>query len=100
MTDRWRVELTPRAYGDLTGSFDYLVHRIPAGAENVRVAIDATLDRLRDHPLMGRDRPELRVRSVGVPRFSYTISYRVIGDVVQIVHVRDDRRRPVKPGEA
>ena len=73
MTARHQVVLTPRAFGDLTHIRDDLIERSPTGADNVRQAINTTLDPLSDHPGLGRDRPELGVRSVGVPRYSFTI---------------------------
>jgi plasmid stabilization system protein ParE len=48
---------------------------------------------------LGRARPELGLRSVGVPRYSYTIYYRIAETHIEIVHVRDDRRQPLPPGE-
>ena len=99
MTPSFKVELAPRAFADLSGIRDYLIQRSPTGAENVRTAFIATLERLSRHPLIGRNRPELRVRAIGVPRYTYTIYYRIVGDFVQIVHVRDDRRSPLRPGE-
>ena len=99
MTARHQVVLTPRAFGDLTHIRDYLIERSPTGADNVRQAINTTLDHLSDHPGLGRDRPELGVRSVGVPRYSYTIYYRIAETHIEIVHVRDDRRKPLAPGD-
>jgi hypothetical protein len=34
-----------------------------------------------------------------VPRYSYTIYYRIAETHIEIVHVRDDRRQPLAPGE-
>lgn len=45
------------------------------------------------------NRPELGVRSLGVTRYSYTIYYRIGSTSVEIVHVRDDRRAPLKAGD-
>jgi toxin ParE1/3/4 len=99
MNGRHQVVLTPRAFADLTHIRDYLIARSQTGADNVRQAINTTLDHLADHPGLGRDRPELGVRSVGVPRYSYTVYYRVAVDQIEIVHVRDDRRKPLEPGD-
>jgi plasmid stabilization system protein ParE len=61
MNGSLRVVLTPRAFADLTHIRDYLIERSPTGADNVRQAINTTLDHLSDHPRLGRDRPELGV---------------------------------------
>jgi toxin ParE1/3/4 len=94
VTRRRTVVLTPRAFDDIKSIRDYLIEHSPQGAENVRRAINATLAQLSEFPFTGRDRPELGVRSVGVARYPYTIYHRVDETEVEIVHVRDDRRRP------
>ncbi len=94
-----RIELTPRAFDDLTQIRDYLIVRSPRGADNVRAAINATLEQLQDFPMTGRDRPTLGVRSISVARYSYTIYHRVHEAHVEVVHVRDDRRKPLAPGD-
>lgn len=95
MSGRLPIALTPRAFADLEHIRDYIVERSPAGADRVREAIVATLEHLASHPLLGRDRPELGVRSIGVPRYAYTIYYRIGADAIEVVHVRDDRRAAV-----
>ena len=99
MSRRLTVVLTPRAYDDLAQIRDYLIAHSPQGADNVRLAINTTLDQWREVPFTGRDRPELGVRSIGVARYSYTIYHRGRDDHVEIAHVRDDRRKPLEPGD-
>lgn len=99
MTGAHRVVLAPRALTDLTQIRDYLIERSPGGADSVRLAIAAMLEHLADYPRLGRDRPELGVRSIGVPRYIYTIYYRIADATIEIVHVRDDRRMPITAGE-
>jgi toxin ParE1/3/4 len=96
---RHDVVLTPRAFSDLENIRDFLVSRNPIGAENVRLAINATLDQLSYFPLTGRNRARLRVRSISVARFPYTIYYRLQDDRIVVIHVRDDRRAPLKAGD-
>ena len=93
-----RIELTPRADVDIEALRLYLVVRNPRAAESVRQAIEATFQVLTEHPLAGRDRPELEARSFGVIGYPYTIYYRVEIDCIAVVHLRDDRRRPLSPG--
>lgn len=93
------VRLTPRAFDDIVAIRDYLVARSPQGAENVRRAINATLAQLAAFPLTGRERLEPGVRSIGVPRYGYTIYHRVHETHVEIVHVRHDSRAPPGLGE-
>ena len=99
MSRRLAIVVTPRAFDDLSQILDYLVARSPQGADAVRSAINATLEQLQDFPLTGRNRPKLGIRSIGVARYPYTIYHQVHEDHVQIVHVRDDRRKPLAPDE-
>jgi plasmid stabilization system protein ParE len=99
MTRPLRIELTPRAFDDLAQIRDYLIARSPQGADNVRRAIYATLEQLQHFPMTGRERPELGVRAIGVARYAYTIYHRVHDAHVEIVHVRDDRRIALEPGD-
>lgn len=94
-----KVRHTRRAAADLAGIGDYIRERNPAAAINVETAIRSTIGLLADFPKLGRNRPELDARSLGVPRYPYTVYYRIEGDEVWIVHVRDDRRRPLEPGD-
>jgi toxin ParE1/3/4 len=84
---------------DLLGIADYLIQRSPAGAAVVEQAILSAIDRLERFPQLGRDRPDLGVRALGIPRQPYTAYYRVEGDEIWIVHIRDGRRRPVEQGD-
>jgi plasmid stabilization system protein ParE len=68
--------------------------RNPTAARNVEAAIQSTIGLLADFPMLGRDRPELDARALGVPRYPYTVYYRIEGEEIWIVHVRDTRRRP------
>jgi plasmid stabilization system protein ParE len=94
-----RLRYTPRARGDLGSIFDYLSERNPLAAYQVKVQIVHTVGLLADFPDLGTDRPHLEVRALGVAGYAYTIYYLVEGDDVWVLHIRDDRRRPLKPGE-
>jgi plasmid stabilization system protein ParE len=65
----------------------------------VEAAIRSTIELLADFPKIGRDRPELDARTLGGPRYSYTVYYRIEDDAIWIVHIRDDRRRPPGPSD-
>ena len=99
MTRRFRMVVTPRAAEDIATLRAYLIERSPTGAENVRRAIVATLEHLSGFPLTGKNRPELQVRSIGVSRYNYTIYFRVAEDYVEIIHICDDRRASLEPGD-
>ena len=94
-----RVRLSPRALADLRAIRSHLEKSSPQGSDNVRSAIDVAISLLGDFPGLGRERSELGVRALGVARYPFTIYYRVERDGVWIVHIRDDRRKPLERSE-
>ena len=94
-----KVRYARQASTDLLGIADYIHERNPSAAIDVEAAIRSTVDLLADFPKLGRDRPQLDARSLGVPRYPYTIYYRIEGEQLWIVHIRDDRRKPLEPGD-
>jgi len=90
-----KVRYTRRALSELIAIADYIATRNASAALKVEVTIRTTIKSLSEFPLLGRDRPDLEVRALGVPRTPYTVYYRVEGDEVWIVHIRDGRRTPV-----
>ena len=94
-----RVRYTRRALLDLAGIGGYLRERNPSAAERVEAAIRSSIEMLAHFPRIGRDRPELHARSLGVPRYLYTVYYRIRGKRVSILDIRDERRRPLERGD-
>ena len=93
------IRYTPRARSDLGSIFDYITERNPTAAQVVKAEIVFTIGLLADFPELGVDRPHLEVRALGVARYPYTIYYRIEGTDVWLIHIRDDRREPLRPGE-
>jgi toxin ParE1/3/4 len=89
-----RFRYTAEAVRDLVSIGDYIRSRNPHAGAAVEAAIRTTIDLLTEFPQIGRDRPELGVRAIGIPRYPYTVYYRLDGGAVWVVHIRDDRRRP------
>ena len=94
-----KVRYTRQAVADLLGIADYIRDRNPSAAIDVETAVRSTIDLLADYPKIGRDRPELDARALGVPRYPYTAYYRIERDEIWIVHIRDDRRKPPEHGD-
>ena len=93
------VRYTPRAVADICVIADYITARNPQAAVRIDNAITGSIDHLTDHPNLGVARPHLGVRALGVPRFPYTIYYRVDPEAVVIIHIRDDRRRTLRAAD-
>lgn len=94
-----KVRYTRQAVADLLGIADYIRDRNPSAAIDVETAVRSTIDLLADYPKIGRDRPELDARALGVPHYPYTAYYRIERDEIWIVHIRDDRRKLPERGD-
>jgi plasmid stabilization system protein ParE len=94
-----RVRYTRQALADLVTIADYIRERNPRAAVKVETAIRSSIDLLADFPRLGRDRPDLEARALGIARYPYTAYYRIEDEEVWIVHFRDDRRKPVEPDD-
>ena len=94
------VTFSPKALADLAGIADYLKARNPRGAFAVGRRIEEVVALLAEHPRIGRgveQRPSVRVMPLG--QYPYLVFYEVIGDELQVLHIRHGARRPVDPGE-
>ena len=94
-----KVRYTRQAVADLLGIADYIRDRNPSAATGVETAVQSTIDLLAEYPRIGRDRPDLDARALGIPRYRYTAYYRIEGDEIWVVHIRDDRRKPPERGD-
>lgn len=93
------LRLSTRSTADLADIRDYLVPLSPRGAENVRLALEATLDLLCDFPGMGHvtDIPDIRM--MPVRRYGYLIYYTMTSNRLVIVHIRHGARSPATPDD-
>ena len=61
-------------------------------------ALDGTVDRIAHQQILGLRLPVLdrssTVRRVAVPRFPYQVVFQVVDEVVRVLAVAHDRRRP------
>jgi addiction module RelE/StbE family toxin len=88
------IRYSVRARNDLRRIFEYLDERAPKAAHEVRRAIEASVALLADFPLMAPMTDEDDVRELTLARYPYRIYYRVRGEELEVLHVRDARRRP------
>jgi plasmid stabilization system protein ParE len=88
--------LTPRAFSDLNGIWEYIARENVAAADRVETALFHAFQKIALFPQMGLTRKELTALPVkfwSVPRFSnYIVVYRPDCDPVQIVAVVHGRR--------
>ena len=93
-----RLQYRARALDDIDAIHRYLDERSPSGAHNVLRAIYASIQLIAEHPLSYQrtDDPSIRVHVV--QRYRYKIFYSMIGDAVEIIHVRHTSRRSWEGG--
>ncbi|HLZ03245.1 MAG TPA: type II toxin-antitoxin system RelE/ParE family toxin [Bradyrhizobium sp.] len=66
----------------------------PKGAINVRRAVVRAIRSLETHAGLGQPTDLAGVRELVVPRYPYKIYYRIEGEEIWLLHIRDARRRP------
>ncbi|HYS47250.1 MAG TPA: type II toxin-antitoxin system RelE/ParE family toxin [Xanthobacteraceae bacterium] len=93
-----RVRYTPRARGVLRMIIEYLVERNPVGAQNVKRAMERTVELIGQFPESGRRVSEHGVRVLPVGRYPYLIYWTVESGEAWIVHIRHAARRPWQGG--
>jgi toxin ParE1/3/4 len=89
-----RIRYAQRALADRRSISDYLNERSPKGALNVQRAIVQAIRSLAGYPRLGRPTAVVEVRELTIPRYPYKVYYRIDGDEILILHIRDARRRP------
>lgn len=94
-----KVRFTRRAQSDIAKIRVHILQHDQAAAERVRRAVVASIVRLSEHGLIGRQSELPGVRIKLVPRYPFKIYYRATPDSVQILHVRHTARREPDPGE-
>jgi toxin ParE1/3/4 len=94
-----KLKYSYRAIADINAIAAYIGQHRPTAAERVGEAIEAAVQHLQDNPGLGINQPGLGARRLGVPRYPYSIYYRLTAYTVEILHVRDDRRKPLAPGD-
>jgi plasmid stabilization system protein ParE len=89
-----RVRFTPRARADIDQIYEYLDERRPSGARNVLLAIYAGVQFIAERPQGSEQTDDPKVRVKVVQRYRYKIFYTIVGETVEILHVRHTSRRP------
>jgi toxin ParE1/3/4 len=87
-----QVVLSLRARSDLLSIHSYLSECSPAAANRIAVRFSQRFDELREFPLLGPDRSELRKSLRGLLVEGYIAFYMVDADRVVIVRVIDGRK--------
>jgi toxin ParE1/3/4 len=87
-----RVVVSLRARSDILNIHSYLAEHSLVAADRMLVRFSQRLDELREFPLLGPDRSELRPSLRGLLVDGYIAFYIVEADQIVIVRVVDGRR--------
>jgi toxin ParE1/3/4 len=86
-----RVVVSLRARSDILGIHSYLAERSAVAADRMLVRFSQRFDELREFPLLGPDRSELRGSLRGLLMNGYIAFYTVEAERIVIVRVLDSR---------
>ena len=88
-----RIRYTPHARADIEFIYSYLQEYSSSGAKNVMHAIRTSIEYIARMPLSSgtTNNPDVRVRTV--LKYRYKIFYSIVGDAVEILHIRHTSRR-------
>lgn len=95
-----RLRFTPRAFADREAIFGYLNARSPEAATRVMMRLHHAIGMLSSRTLSGHETNIDGVRVLFVGRYPYKVFFRVVGDTIEILHIRHTARRPTDLDQA
>jgi plasmid stabilization system protein ParE len=94
-----RIRYTRPALDDLTAILDTIAARAPRAAKRVQTRIQAFIDLLSLHPLIGVRTDDPEIRRLPTPPYPYLVFYQAREDEIIIHAVRHAARDPASmPG--
>jgi toxin ParE1/3/4 len=87
-----RILRRPRAASDIAEIWDYIAEDSLAQADAWVDRLDATLNTLANHPLMGRVREELSPGLRSLPFGRYVIFYQPLSDGIDVIRILHSAR--------
>jgi toxin ParE1/3/4 len=94
-----KLRYARRAHADITDVYGYIAQHNTRAATAIVRQIRLTSQLLAGYPGLGRETDIPGVRVFPTARYPYLVYYRVRGDELTIIHIRDGRRDTPKPGE-
>jgi plasmid stabilization system protein ParE len=96
-----RLRYTRPALDDPESILADIAARSPQGARRVQARLQAVIDLLPAHPLIGRRTDDPSIRRMTTPRYPYLVFYEIGQDAIIIHAVRHSARDPRSmPGSA
>jgi len=88
-----KVEWLPEAAHNLTAQLEWIAERDPWAAINVGDAVHAAVERLADHPAIGRPARVVGTRELAVVGTPYVVVYRIEQSVVLVLRILHGAQR-------
>ncbi len=95
-----KVRYTRPALADLDVILEYVAAHTPQGAKRVRSRIQASLDLLSLHPMIGTRTDDPDIRRLAVPLYPYLVFYEAAEDEIIVHAVRHAARSRINAGRA
>jgi toxin ParE1/3/4 len=89
-----KLRYTLPALADLDAILDYIDGQSPQGAVHVRSRIQAIINLLLLHPLIGTRTDDPAIRRMATPPYPYLVFYEAVDDELIIHAVRHAARNP------
>jgi toxin ParE1/3/4 len=89
-----RLRYTSPALADLEAILGYINQRSPKGAVHVKRRIQAIINLLLLHPLIGTGTDDPAIRRMTIPPYPYLVFYEISDDELIIHAVRHSSREP------
>jgi toxin ParE1/3/4 len=89
-----KLSYTLPALAGLEAILDYIDSHSPQGAARVKSRIQAMIDLLLLHPLMGARTSDPAIRRMSVPPYPYLVFYEAADDELIIHAIRHAARKP------
>lgn len=70
---------------------DYYLHVFPEGGDNAYRQLERAFANLADNPRIGKPIAQTRYRQYSVPRTPFILVYRIGNEVLEILHIKDQR---------
>lgn len=88
-----RLEFHPEARDEFVGAAAYYDAAVPGLGDRFLVAVRRTTDLVLGHPTVGTPR-NAEVRRILVTGFPYDVVYQVRADVIEVLAIAHQHRRP------
>lgn len=89
-----RIRWKKRALNQLFAIHGYIAKRNPAAAQGVASKIENAAIQLKQFPRLGHPGERVGIFELQVADTPYVLPYRIVGDVIEILAVFDQRRNP------